>query len=86
MACQRLDLEERVGSDTEVLFRQESNFIYLSGFDHPEVGNMHASTYMHASPMPVLQGLAYMQSGVTPWKPGVTPWKFVLVARELSGS
>merc|ERR1719272_1013873 len=27
--------EERAGSDTEILFRQESNFIYLSGFDHP---------------------------------------------------
>ena len=27
--------EEREGSDTEILFRQESNFIYLTGFDHP---------------------------------------------------
>ena len=27
--------EERDGSDTDVLFRQESNFLYLSGFDHP---------------------------------------------------
>lgn len=30
-----LDSEEREGSDTEILFRQESNFIYTTGFDHP---------------------------------------------------
>eukprot|EP01059_Diplonema_ambulator_P033921 TRINITY_DN735_c0_g1_i2.p1 TRINITY_DN735_c0_g1~~TRINITY_DN735_c0_g1_i2.p1 ORF type:complete len:544 (+),score=182.76 TRINITY_DN735_c0_g1_i2:594-2225(+) len=28
-------VEMRTGSDTEILFRQESNFIYASGFDHP---------------------------------------------------
>eukprot|EP01062_Namystynia_karyoxenos_P023028 TRINITY_DN18860_c0_g1_i1.p2 TRINITY_DN18860_c0_g1~~TRINITY_DN18860_c0_g1_i1.p2 ORF type:complete len:584 (+),score=219.08 TRINITY_DN18860_c0_g1_i1:100-1752(+) len=30
-----LELDFREGSDTEILFRQESNFIYLTGFDHP---------------------------------------------------
>eukprot|EP00756_Hemistasia_phaeocysticola_P002929 Hpha_TRINITY_DN11966_c0_g1::TRINITY_DN11966_c0_g1_i1::g.20811::m.20811/K14213/PEPD; Xaa-Pro dipeptidase len=30
-----LDLDFREGSDTEIIFRQESNFIYLTGFDHP---------------------------------------------------
>lgn len=30
-----LDLEFREGSDTEITFRQESNMIYLTGFDHP---------------------------------------------------
>ncbi|KAJ9464641.1 Xaa-Pro dipeptidase [Diplonema papillatum] len=29
------DLEMRTGSDTEILFRQESNFIYATGWDHP---------------------------------------------------
>ena len=28
------ELEMRAGTDTEMLFRQESNFMYLSGFDH----------------------------------------------------
>eukprot|EP01065_Artemidia_motanka_P023988 TRINITY_DN2863_c0_g1_i1.p1 TRINITY_DN2863_c0_g1~~TRINITY_DN2863_c0_g1_i1.p1 ORF type:complete len:552 (+),score=182.76 TRINITY_DN2863_c0_g1_i1:88-1743(+) len=30
-----LELDFREGSDTEILFRQESNFIYTTGFDHP---------------------------------------------------
>ena len=29
-------LEKREGTSTEVLFRQESNFLYLSGFDHED--------------------------------------------------
>eukprot|EP01050_Picozoa_sp_SAG11_P002392 SAG11_NODE_121_length_15851_cov_6.082466_2_plen_148_part_00 len=29
-------LEKRHGTSTEILFRQESQFLYLSGFDHEE--------------------------------------------------
>ena len=49
--------EKRHGTSTEVLFRQESQFLYLSGFDHEEtllvVGLRQASK---ASKMPLAPG------------------------------
>eukprot|EP01043_Picozoa_sp_COSAG02_P049699 COSAG02_NODE_5019_length_4721_cov_3.253942_4_plen_249_part_01 len=60
-------LEKRYGTSTEILFRQESQFLYLSGFDHPEallVVGLRSQSTMAIAPG---QGFLFIDRGDPVW-------------------
>ena len=63
-------LEKREGTSTEVLFRQESNFLYLSGFDHEDallVVGLRSQTKMALGPG---EGWLFIAPGDPVWGGG----------------
>ncbi len=63
-------LEKRYGTSTEILFRQESQFLYLSGFDHPEallVVGLRSQSTMAIAPG---QGFLFIDRGDPVWGGG----------------
>jgi hypothetical protein len=63
-------LEKRYGTSTEVLFRQESQFLYLSGFDHPEallVVGLRSQSTMAIAPG---EGFLFIDRGDPVWGGG----------------